>query len=68
MKKSMDICCDVYNNIDVSSEYPDRHPRVMISQQMAICFAAQDLSLEIIESKEYFDHYYSDKRKCLNYL
>jgi hypothetical protein len=61
-------CLDLYENVDISKFYPDRHPKLMISQQMAICFAAQDNGLEILESKEYFDHFYSDKSKCIAFL
>lgn len=68
MKNSLEICHDVYKNVDISSRFPDRHPKLMISQQMAVCFAAQDLGLEIVESKKYFDHFYSNKNECLKFL
>lgn len=68
MTKSADICEDVYNNVNIASRFPDRHPKLMISQQMAMCYAAQDLKLSLVESKEYFDHFYVDKKKCLEFL
>jgi len=68
MSKSSVLCEDIYYNVDVSSRFPDRHPKIMIAQQMAMCFAAQDLNLNLIESKDYFDHFYTDKTKCLEYL
>ncbi len=68
MQKSSEMCYDVYKNVDISSRFPDRHPKLMISQQMAMCFAAQDLELQIIESKKYFDHFYSNKNECLRFL
>ena len=68
MKKSSDICSDIYDNVDISSKFPDRHPKLMIAQQMAMCYAAQDMGLELIEAKDYFDHYYADKKKCLEFL
>lgn len=68
MNKTVIMMNDLYSNIDISSVYPDRHPRLMIASQISLCFVAQDLGLEIIESKEYFDHFYSDKKQCLKYL
>lgn len=68
MNKSAIMCEDIYNNVNISSRFPDRHPKLMISQQMAMCYAAQDLNLRLIESKEYFDHFYADKKKCLEFL
>lgn len=68
MKRSSNMCMDIYHNVDISSRFPDRHPKLMISQQMAMCYAAQDIGLQLVESKEYFDHHYSDKKKCLEYL
>jgi len=68
MNKSAIMCEDIYNNVNISSKFPDRHPKLMISQQMAMCYAAQDLNLKLIESKEYFDHFYADKKKCLEFL
>ena len=68
MNNSARICEDVYDNVDISSRFPERHPKLMISQQMAMCYAAQDIGLELIESKQYFDHHYDDKKKCLSYL
>lgn len=68
MEKSAQICEDVFYNVDISSRFPDRHPKLMIAQQMAMCYAAQDLNLSLIESKQYFDHFYADKKKCLEFL
>lgn len=69
---SHDICMDVWENVDIKdipgrpADYPPE--KVFIAQQIAICFAGQDRKLELIESKEYFDHLYSNKMKCLDYL
>lgn len=68
MNKSLEICHDLYQNVDISSRFPDRHPKLMISQQMAVCFAAQDLGLNLVESKNFFDHHYINKDICLKYL
>ena len=68
MSKSAELCEDIYNNVNISLRFPERYPKVMISQQMAMCYAAQDLNLKLVESKEYFDHFYSNKVKCLEFL
>jgi hypothetical protein len=66
--KARQYCLDVYDNVDISKSFPQRHPKLMISQQLGLCFAAQDAGLEIIESNCFFFHFYADKKKCLEYL
>lgn len=68
MSVSAAMCEDVYMNVNIASKFPDRHPKLMISQQMAMCYAAQDMGLRLVQSKDYFDHFYSDKKKCLEFL
>jgi hypothetical protein len=41
---------------------------VFTATQLATCFVAQQLGLEIGETKDYFDHHYGDKSKCLEFI
>ena len=71
-KKSHDMCLDVWNNVDITdipgrpSDYIPK--RVFIAQQIAICFTCQDENLDLVESRKYFHHFYSNKLECLKYL
>lgn len=69
---SHDICVKVWEGVDLTKipgrphDYPPK--KVFISQQLALCFACQDSGLNLLESKDFFYHFYSDKRKCLDFL
>jgi hypothetical protein len=71
-EKSHDMCLDVWNNVDITNIRNRPHDyvpkKVFISQQIAICFACQDEGLELVDSRKYFYHYYSNKLECLKYL
>mgnify|MGYP007072006954 CR=1 FL=1 len=66
------MCLDIWKNIDLTN-IPGRPndympKKLFISEQISLSFVAQDKSLKIYESKNYFDHHYADKLLCLKYL
>lgn len=55
-----DKCSDMFEKVCELNLFP--------ADQLALCFAAYQFGLEFCETVEYFDHYYDNKSKCLEFI